>query len=144
MRPQTTIPTRLCARCGVPLPTDRHARSIYCSPRCSREPYLNPSPLRHINASTVGTIQELRVSSDLLLRGYAVFRALSPACTCDLAILAEGKLLRIEVTTGVTNPRTGAFRWSPHDPERYDVLAVVTWEGEITYLPALAEVLPGA
>jgi len=78
----------------------------------------------------------MRVSTDLLMHGAEVFRALSPNCSCDLIILKDGKLLRVEVTTGhellngrVIHPKkTFAKR---------DLLAVVLWDGRIEYRPAL-------
>lgn len=52
-----------------------------------------------VSTGTVEAISELRVSVDLLAKGYEVFRALSPSCSCDLTVMKNGELLRIEVRT---------------------------------------------
>jgi hypothetical protein len=70
----------------------------------------------------------------LLLKGFEVFRAVSSACSCDLAILKEGMLKRIEVRTGrrCTN---GKIYWPVKtEVENYDVLAIVLPD-EIIYKP---------
>lgn len=53
-----------------------------------------------ITSSTMGAISELEISNDLLKKGYAVFRALSPSCFCDLIAIKDNKILKIEVRTG--------------------------------------------
>jgi len=74
------------------------------------------------------------VAVDLLARGYEVFHAFSPSCSCDLAILKDRSLLRVEVKTGYrwkgkvhhAKPRDGCF----------DIIAVVI-EGEpVIYEPS--------
>ena len=51
-------------------------------------------------AGTTGAMSELCVAVDLMKKGYAVFRALSPACFCDLIAIKDGKSLNVEVKTG--------------------------------------------
>jgi hypothetical protein len=80
-----------------------------------------------------GAISELIVCADLLRRGFAVFRAVAQSCPCDIAVLKEGKVLRIEVTTGTLSPM-GKLMFAPHNSENYDVLAIVV-NGTITYKP---------
>ena len=89
-----------------------------------------PLPLA---VGTVGAIHELAVSADLLRRGYAVFRALSPSCSCDLVIMKNGVLQRVEVTSG-RHTKT-KIEWLPKDPAKFDLLAVVTRDGQIHYTP---------
>lgn len=72
-------------------------------------------------------------------RGYAVFRALSPACVCDLAIIQDGMLTRVEVTTGSITPRGARSHPKRHATDNYDLLAVVYHDGRIDYTPALGE-----
>ncbi len=87
-----------------------------------------------VSSGTVGAISELRVAVDLMMRGYDVFRALSPACSCDLAMIKDGRLIRIEVRTGylamsgnvITSKRT----------HRADYLAIALPSG-IVYEPEL-------
>jgi len=76
----------------------------FCSPKCSdaywKGKYLELNPFKGKTSATTGAISELRACVDLLAKGYDVFRALSPNCPCDLAVLKDNKLLRIEVRTG--------------------------------------------
>jgi hypothetical protein len=76
---------------------------------------------------TVGAIAELAVAVDLMDRGYEVFRALSPSCSCDLAVLMNGTLIRIEVRSGyLRNASTKLLFSKPaRDDGRFDIYAVV-------------------
>ena len=86
----------------------------------------------NLTTGTVGAISELKVATDLLSKGYDVFRALSPSCSCDLAILQKDKLLRVEVRTG--HCQNGKLYCRDKDTERHDVFAAVNnITGEITY-----------
>jgi hypothetical protein len=86
----------------------------------------------NLPTGTIGAISELRVAADLLAKGYEVFRALSPSCSCDLAILQKGKLLRVEVRTG--NCQSGRVYCRDSNNEKHDVFAVVNnITGEIIY-----------
>ncbi len=110
----------------------------YCTMLCSREHqkeiYRSNNPRPILPTATTGAISELKVAIDLLEKKYEVFRALSPACSCDLAILKNKKLLRIEVKTayrlpsGNTTCTTFTFK--------ADILAKVLVD-EITYEPSL-------
>ena len=79
------------------------------------------------------------MAADLLRRGWEVFRAVSPACSCDLIIHRAGVLLRVEVRT--MNYYAKGDRWyvsAGSDPSRYDVLA--SWNPateQPTYAPTL-------
>lgn len=88
-----------------------------------------------VSPGTVGAISELIVATDLLSRGYEVYRSMSPNSTYDLIARGEAGTLRIEVRTarryksGVEfNRRTG---------ENKDYFAVVLPEGAIVYSPPL-------
>src|SRR6267378_5697869 len=128
-----------CAQCGNPLSVAKQRRHAkFCSGDCSRtaarEAWRRDNPRLSIATATVGTIGELNVGADLLRKGYEVFRALSPACSCDLAVLKAGKLLRVEVTTGY---RTKSGRLAgPAKKHPHDVLALVV-NGTIHYRPCL-------
>jgi hypothetical protein len=86
-----------------------------------------------ISTGTVGAIGELRACSDLLSKGYAVFRSVSPACFCDLVIAKDGRLTTVEVRTG-TRTTKGDLYYSKEN--RAEVMAIVLPD-EIVYLPAL-------
>jgi hypothetical protein len=82
------------------------------------------------------------VAVDLMRRGYEVFRALSPACSCDLIALGTGLIpLRIEVRTGRRSSVTGTVSYPRIRLDRaaYDHLGVVVGGNEIIYLPSLPE-----
>ena len=83
---------------------------------------------------TTGAIQELRVAADLLIRGYAVFRSLSPACSCDLAVIKDKKLIRIEVASAYIL-KTGKAYFAKHNKDLYDIMALVFKDGRIEYRP---------
>lgn len=53
-----------------------------------------------IPTGTVGAIAEMIVSSDLMIKGYDVFRSLSPSCYCDLIAIKGNKHIEVEVRTG--------------------------------------------
>ena|SRR5690242_10242715 len=108
-----------------------------CSPECRKQFYLSQlevhSHYPKLPTGTVGAISELRVSSDLLAKGFEVFRSLTPNSSCDLAILKNGTLRRVEVRTGyeAKNGRVYTVR-----DNRADVLAIVLPD-KIVYEPEL-------
>ena len=136
--------TMNCKFCSAPLEPERlRYHALYCSPRCRsnhvKQLYRIANPLRALKLATgtTGTIAELQVSMDLLLKGYEVFRALSPSTSCDLAVLREGQLLRIEVRT-VAARKNGDIVCpnKPKDAGRHDIFAAVCC-GQIRYFPSL-------
>jgi len=128
----------ICKRCSQPIPLDRK-RAVFCSKNCKNRHYSLQAPASQslrgkVASGTVGAVQELRVSVDLLLRGYEVFRALSPSSSCDLAATKDGKFLKIEVTTGYISVSGKVLAPKKLDRE-FDVLAVVMHDGCIVYDP---------
>jgi hypothetical protein len=77
----------------------------------------------------VGVLSELVVCVDLLQKGYEVFRGVSPSCSCDLAILKNGKLKRVEVTTGHYKKDRTLVAPNHHNAEDFDILAIVSSDG---------------
>jgi hypothetical protein len=104
-----TIKVVLCPTCGDFF-KPRDERQKFCSKRCfgryQREMELAKRPLLigEINPDlapcTIGAVGELLVAADLLRQGWAVFRAVSPACFCDLVAYRKGILRFIEVRSG--------------------------------------------
>lgn len=94
---------------------------------------------------TVGAINELRVSVDLMARGYAVFRALSPSCPCDLAILKDDNLIRVEVKTGyrLCNGRPTISKVKILEHQSRGILALVVGPEIIYHVsPSYVDVCP--
>lgn len=134
---------RLCIQCGKPYEPQKFNQK-YCSYECrtlsSKIKYkeFNPDTLKGKTSATTGAISELRVAVDLLAKGYDVFRALSPNCPCDLAILKENKLLRVEVRTAFISITSKIYKTKSQrdDKNNIDVYAWVLPD-KITYEPEL-------
>lgn len=134
-----------CKRCNGDIPLSRMKRHpVYCGEECAsqwhREAWTKRN--RHskikLSASVIGAMHELLVSADLFKMGYSVFRSLSPSAPCDIVILKNGKLLRVEITTGILSSTGKIYNAKMYKPkkvkEQYDVLAIA-FKGKITYEP---------
>jgi len=144
----------VCINCGGEISPAKVRRTRgtakYCDPACQndhwKKEYAGQNTLWNLPSGTVGAINELRVAVDLLIRGYSVFRALSPNCPCDLVLLIDHRVFRVEVTTGHRSSN-GRPYFPIKDPLRYDILAVVFPDSIVysTVLPELSHlVTPGA
>ncbi len=139
---------KLCSQCGKPIQENpksppyitRLKTNRYCSYECYKAYYknLSNSPYKGKTSATTGAISELRVSIDLLTKGYDVFRALSPSCPCDLAVLKNSSVLRIEVRTVSSSPKGTIYKVKSKrdDKNNIDVYAWVT-PNNIIYEPPL-------
>lgn len=93
-----------CRLCGKEF-EHRFSHTKLCSPEC-RDKYYSSIYKRsaitnsYLSSGTVGAISELIVASDMMLKGFAVFRALSPSCYCDLIAIKDNKFHHVEVRTG--------------------------------------------
>jgi len=124
---------RLCKKCGKNI-SSRAQLAVYCL-MCAHQPSRKIYPT--LSTGKVGAIGELRTSADLLSRGYEVFRAVSPACSCDLIALKGDNKLRIEVRTGwKANNGKLAFPKNKTGVVRHDHYAVVLLN-EVVYVPEL-------
>lgn len=85
-----------------------------------------------ISPSTVGTISELKVAADLLKHGFAVFKAVSPNCYCDLYVTKRRKRYRVEVKTGYRTKK--GIKHGNYPSFLYDILATVV-DNDILYEP---------
>src|ERR1039458_5705718 len=118
---------RICRVCGEEFDAKlQHQKT--CGKECRLKwqtvAYVRPYSDK-IPTGTVGTIGELRVCVDLLSRDYEVFKAVSNHCSCDLAVLKNGMLKRIEVRTGYINKSTGKRTTNlPKDKSQFDVFAI--------------------
>lgn len=94
------------------------------------------NPLLKNRCSVIGAIHELEACADLMKRGYEVYRAVSASANCDLVVLKDNKLLRVEVTTGKLYGN-GKIYYPPKTKQIFDVLAVVIYGGPVHYFPDL-------
>lgn len=134
--------SKTCLFCDKLINSERpmYTRLKYCNRICSSKyatkKFLELNKRKYtVSPNTQGAISELQVAIDLLQKGYEVFRALSPACSCDLAILKNKKLLRIEVKTAFRSP-TGKIVCSKLRNEKYDILVKVLHD-KLVYEPKL-------
>lgn len=110
----TPIACRHCTKEFLPVPRNKK----YCSRDCS-EAFWSQHLGRRVTGiklptATVGAISELAISAVLMKAGYAVFRALSPSCFCDLIATKGGTTLLIEARTGYKDDLEGRL----HFPKR--------------------------
>ena len=127
----------LCPTCNKQF-VKKAPNQIYCSQSCRP---VGSQRLEGILKGNVGALSELLISADLFKRGYSVFRSLSPNAPCDLIILKNNHLLKVEVKTTYhslyTNKITTPFKAN----RKFDVLAlVVIKKNLIIYKPELKEV----
>jgi len=131
-----------CQNCGKEISIARQRRlAKFCSYKCRlqkrREVYGAQTAM---SPGTCGALGELAVASDLLSRGFEVFKSVSPHAHCDLIAFKNGKLIQIEVTVGRRTPR-GKLMFAPHDPTNYEVLAVFLLDGKIEYIPEISLII---
>lgn len=134
---------RKCPICdsAIPRTREKYPATKYCSEECSkvaqtrRYRELNPEP--NLERNTRGAISEHRVIVDLLSRGFEVFKAVSGASSCDLAILQNGNLYRVEVKTGHYGKIGVPYTASPKKLKKIkaDILATVLYD-KILYSPS--------
>jgi hypothetical protein len=104
----------------------------------STPPHASQRGLNLVPNGTLGAERELLVAAELMLRGYHVFRALSPSSPCDLIAYREDRTpIRIEVRSFPTE-RTiqqmdrQAAAWQ--DTTKNDCVAMVQ-DGRIFFYP---------
>ena len=127
-----------CRTCREEIQLNGHRgewSKVFCSAECQRSAYNLKSFTYGFSPSTVGAISELLVSADLMKKGFEVFRALSPSCSCDLIAAKKGRLLRVEVRTGQYNRQEPTIYYKQTDVKG-DLMAVVTLKDErVHYIP---------
>ena len=52
----------------------------------------------------------------------------------NLVVIKKGVFIRVEVTTAYTDYK-GDLKHVTKDPAKFDTLALVEWDGSITYIP---------
>lgn len=115
---------------------------IFCSDKCRVKNGGLHSILEGVNSGTVGAIGELMAASDLLKKGYEVYRALSPASRADLIAIKNGNTFDIDVTTGYENSEGKLFHPKKLSLRRTSVIAVVVHKtGDVKYIPELNDIM---
>ena len=124
-----------CAACNKKF-EHRQNHTKTCSKECRNKIYYGDTRSslgKGIPSGTVGAMTEMKVAIDLMEKGYAVFRALSPACFCDLIATKDDMIFKIEARTGyITGSKRYLFTKSKRD--RIDMYAVYFgWTNKIIY-----------
>lgn len=136
----------ICPVCSKQFKTCSSNKKL-CSKVCKREFYKTVygnfgSPL---TSATIGSIAELAVSVDLLKKGFAVFKALSPSCYCDVIAVKKDMELKLEVRTGyrlLNGDLTFPMKLSKYDLGNISGFAVMEKHtGNISYFNLNKEVL---
>jgi len=126
---------KICKYCLKEFTTTNN-KKLYCNDKCRvdciNSKYEKVGRNDGLNTGTIGAINELIVCVDLMSKGCEVFRAVSPASPCDLAVLKNKKLFRVEVTSGYI--KDGKIISNKKLDDRHDVLATVV-NGKILYEP---------
>lgn len=130
---------RVCSECDEPIPNTLSGKAKYCSARCRKIYYARIKGKKeesNLNSCTRGALSELIASTDLMKRGYEVFRALNPGASCDLIAMSGRTLYRVEVRTGFRNLNgTIEFGKQKTGDHRQDTVAVVLQDETVVYIP---------
>ncbi len=125
-----------CKHCGKTFKTTNSTK-LYCDTWCLRKETRNKyekafmfKGQRDIHRTTLGAINEYRVCVDLLMKGYEIFKSITPNCSCDLIMLKDNKIKRIEVTSGYRV--NGKIYANKHNKSKYDIMVIVV-NNEILY-----------
>ena len=116
----------------------------YCSKECNLDTIEVEEYSKNyygIAPGTIGAIGELKVSCDLLEKGWEVFRSVSPHSKCDIVISKGSINLRIEVRKGHKN-KDGTVKCGMKITDKADHYAI--WLDNcstIYYLPELPNVV---
>ena len=129
----------ICEMCRgkIPILRQKH-HAITCSDLCYRQLTIKRhhslNPQTKLSRPASGAVSEYRTIIDLLHRGFEVFRSVEPGASCDLAILKDNKLLRVEVKSirYSTSGKPYAFKGQV----KADILASVLSD-TIIYIPPL-------
>lgn len=127
---------KLCKYCDKPI-VNRKADAVYCGNICRGQAYnglkgIDPK-LHAFSSSVIGAISETLCCYDLLQQGFHVFKAVSPACPCDLIAMKGDQVYRVEVTTARRTVDGKMYHNKRHDKHKYDILACVLLDERAVY-----------
>lgn len=112
-----------------------YSHKKYCSEKCwnIQRKIDYGYPKMKIPTLTRGAVSELIVATDLMQKGWDVFRALSPSSFCDLLAMKRDETRRViylEVRTAYRNQKTGTIFCPNAHTEGKIVCKVISIEGE--------------
>lgn len=127
-----------CEICNVSF-THQDPQTKVCGKECRKKrmilAYGRERANKIMSPSTVGAVSEMLIAVDLLSRGYAIFRSLSPSCFCDLIAVKEGRILRVECRTAYKNQLNGTLSFPKKKNGEIDIFGLyVPLSKEIVYL----------
>lgn len=118
--------------------TKRFYNQLYCKKACRPELHHSDYKAKGISTGTVGAMSELRVSADLMSKGYEVYRALSQSSSCDVLAMKNGKVFTFEIRTGHTNDVTEKVYYAKENLRAERFAVFVPHTGKILYVPDLS------
>jgi|CXWL01.1.fsa_nt_gi predicted nucleic acid-binding Zn ribbon protein len=126
-----------CEVCGEIFGTAKSKKT--CSEDCQikRVRRLTGREAHHqlLPSATVGAMSEMIIAIELMKKGYAVFRALSAACFCDLVVSKGNSIYKIECRTGYLNMQSKSLAYSTKVRGDIDLFAVYVYtDNTIRYL----------
>lgn len=128
-----------CAECGKPLESYQFR---FCSTACRVKHHngrnYGDRPRASLSTSTTGAVAELMVAGNLMESGLHVFRALSPTCFCDLAVIHAPDVLMVEVRTAYRKKASDVITW-PRTKERADFYGLYVREEELVYYHPISD-----
>lgn len=128
------LPIRNCIVCNQTFAPYRSYQMKCTSAKCAEMQKTTPD--WGVGTSTLGALTELIVSVDLMKKGYEVFRALSPHCSCDLLAMKQGVVLKVEVRTA-RRRFPGGIYYPKSKVIGVQIAAVTHDDGVIHYIPDL-------
>jgi hypothetical protein len=138
---QTLI--KICPTCGTEFETT-NPRKQYCTPLCRPSIQRTNAFYKDIKialpSGTVGACGELLAAHDLLLRGFFVFRSMTPNSPVDLLILNAQDIYTVEVKTGYKRAN-GTMTCTSH-PHDCDILAICDQHKRTIHYKGINRALP--
>ncbi len=128
---------KTCKWCGKRFKLGKQKNQKYCSKSCKGKKYRKSEKFiyDHLNNGQIGAMNELLVCTELIRKGFDVFRSVCPTCFCDVIAIKKNKILRVEIRTGSKNESTGTLMFPTKEKHRdkIDLFAIVVGK-KIYYL----------
>jgi|ERR1035437_377137 hypothetical protein len=95
--------TYKCTECNKQGTTNKPNKKT-CSSQCLKDKYKTSNCIEGVSRGSAGAMAEMMVCADLLKNDYAVFRAISPSCFCDVIAIKNNEMKQFEVRTAYERP----------------------------------------